>query len=67
MIIRRRGIYPAIDSKSIIQYLDNQIEQTKKMQLEAESENDKNKLLICEGAIVALQNTKENILYSIDN
>lgn len=66
MPIWLRGTYPPISSKSLIEYLDFRIKDIDIMLLKAKESNDELKVLLCEGAKIALENTKEDILYSIE-
>lgn len=67
MIFRRRGEYPPFDTKSLFEYLDEHIQECRITALEAKAQNDEGKFLIYEGARAALQDMKENLLYSIEN
>lgn len=67
MIFYRRGEYPPCDTKSLIEYLDKQIQECRILALEAKNEKNKVRYLLCEGGRIALERMKEDLLYSMEN
>lgn len=66
-MFHRRGEYPPINTKSLLECLDERIQECRILALEAKTQNEETKYLLCEGGRIALEHIKEDLLYSIEN
>ena len=67
MIFYRHGEYPPCDTKSLLEYLNENIQMCRVKSLEARVQNNERRFLIYEAARAALEDVKESLLYSIEN